>query len=244
MPTDNKFETVEHVVHSRGVNFWYGEGELRKQILFDVDFEIDRGEVVLLRGQSGSGKTTLLTLIGALRTLSAGSLNVLGQEMLNAKTSSQILVRRQIGFIFQSHNLIPHLSALDNVRLALELHPEVDAREGRKRATDLLQAVGLGERLHACPAKMSGGQKQRVAVARAMVGEPKLILADEPTSALDGKTGREVIELLLKLVRGKGVPLLMVTHDSRVFDVADRSIDMEDGRISTDNSTEVALHAH
>lgn len=223
----------EPVVRARGVNFWFGEGELRKQILFDVAFDVAPGEVVLLTGQSGSGKTTLLTLVGALRTLPDGSLRVLGCEMLHVNATERVGVRRRIGFIFQAHNLIPHLSALDNVRLALELYPEVGAVEGRKRAADLLDAVGVGERMHAVPANLSGGQKQRVAIARAMVNRPRLILADEPTSALDGKTGREVIDQLVRLTREQGVPLLMVTHDSRIFDVADRAIDLEDGRIAS-----------
>ena len=224
-------ELSDAVVRAHEVNYWYGEGELRKQILYDVTFAIDPGEVVLLTGQSGSGKTTLLTLIGALRTLPSGSLRVLGSELLQASSSVQIQTRRRIGFIFQAHNLIPYLSALDNVRLALELYPEISAREGRQRATELLVAVGLEHRLHAYPAKLSGGQKQRVAVARAMVHRPELILADEPTSALDSKTGREVIDKLVRLARDHNVPLLMVTHDSRIFDVADRSIDLEDGRV-------------
>lgn len=219
------------VVRARGVNFWFGEGDLRKQILFDVGFDMDPGEVVLLIGQSGSGKTTLLTLVGALRTLTDGSLHVLGCELLDADAATQVGVRKRIGFIFQAHNLIPHLSALDNVRLALELYPEVGQAEGRQRAADLLAAVGLGERLHAYPATLSGGQKQRVAIARAMVNRPSLILADEPTSALDGKTGREMIDRLVRLAREQGVPILMVTHDARIFDVADRILDMEDGRI-------------
>ncbi|MDX1944079.1 MAG: ATP-binding cassette domain-containing protein, partial [Pirellulaceae bacterium] len=180
----------ETVVSARGVNFWFGEGALRKQILFDVEFDIDPGEVVLLTGQSGSGKTTLLTLIGALRTLPDGSLRVFGQELRQAAARTRVLVRRRIGFIFQAHNLIPHLTALDNVRLALELHPEIGPAEGRRRAADLLGAVGIEPRMHAYPAELSGGQKQRVAIARAMVNRPSLILADEPTSALDGKTGR------------------------------------------------------
>ena len=128
--------------------------------------------------------------------------------------------------------MIPHLSAVDNVRLALELRPEVGPAEGRGRAADLLAAVGLVDRMHAYPAKLSGGQKQRVAVARALVGGPDLILADEPTSALDGKTGREVIDRLVELTRDRRVPLLMVTHDSRIFDVADRTVRMEDGKIA------------
>jgi putative ABC transport system ATP-binding protein len=222
------------IVSARGVNFWFGEGDLRKQILFGVGFDVGPGEVVLLTGESGSGKTTLLTLIGALRTLPEGSLRVLGQELRNADRATQVRVRRRIGFIFQAHNLIPHLSALDNVRLALELHPDVGPGEGRERAAELLDAIGVGHRMNAYPAALSGGQKQRVAFARALVGRPDLILADEPTSALDGKTGREVIERLVELARSRGVPVLMVTHDSRIFDVADRTIHMEDGRVALD----------
>jgi putative ABC transport system ATP-binding protein len=220
------------VIAAQGVNFWYGEGDLRKQILFDVDFTIDPGEVVILRGQSGSGKTTLLTLIGALRTVRSGSLRVLGEQLRDATRSTQVAIRRRVGFIFQAHNLIAHLSALDNVRLALELQPGITKAEGQERAARLLIAVGLEERMHAYPARLSGGQKQRVAIARALIGKPELILADEPTSALDGKTGREVIEKLVALTRESQTPLLMVTHDSRIFDVADSTIDMEDGRIT------------
>jgi putative ABC transport system ATP-binding protein len=229
------------VVRAHAVNFWFGEGDLRKQILFNIGFDINPGEVVLLTGQSGSGKTTLLTLIGALRTLTDGSLQVLGHELLHARVGTQVQVRRRIGFIFQAHNLIPHLSALDNVRLALELYPEIGPAEGRERAAELLSAVGVGERMHAIPARLSGGQKQRVAIARAMVNRPSLILADEPTSALDGKTGREVIERLVHLAREQRVPLLMVTHDSRIFDVADRSIDLEDGRLTNGRSPALAV---
>jgi putative ABC transport system ATP-binding protein len=229
------------VVSARGVNFWFGEKELKKQILFDVNFDINSGEVVLLRGQSGSGKTTLLTLIGALRTLHDGNLRVLNQEMLQAKTAQQVNVRRRIGFIFQSHNLIPHLNALDNVRLALELKPEIGPVEGRDRAKELLEAVGVGHRWDAFPAKLSGGQKQRVAVARALICNPELILADEPTSALDGKSGREVVEKLVGLARQKGVPVLMVTHDPRILDFADRSLDMEDGRLKLEGAKSMAV---
>lgn len=232
------------IVSARGVNFWFGEGELRKQILYDVTFDIRPGEVVLLRGQSGSGKTTLLTLIGALRTLPKGRLTVFGDELLKANVRAQVAVRRRIGFIFQAHNLIPHLSAFDNVRLALELRPEVGVTEGKERAAELLEAVGIAQRMTAYPAKLSGGQKQRVAIARSLVCGPELILADEPTSALDGKTGREVMEMLVQLARSKGVPLLVVTHDSRIFDLADRTIEMEDGRIVIDQPTARLAAAH
>lgn len=220
------------VIAARGINFAFGEGELRKQILFDLDLEIYSGEVTLLNGPSGCGKTTLLTLVSALRTLKEGSLTVFGQQLLEARKATQVSVRRQIGFIFQAHNLLPHLNAVDNVRMVLQLKPEVSRAEGIERAESLLEAVGLSERMHAYPAKLSGGQKQRVAIARAMVGHPRLILADEPTSALDGRTGREVVTLLIQLARQRGTPVLMVTHDPRIANVADRTILMEDGRIT------------
>ena len=227
---DNDADTS--VIAARGINFSFGEGELCKQILFDLDIEILPGEVTLLNGPSGCGKTTLLTLVSALRTLKGGSLKVFGQQLLNASKSIQVSVRRQIGFIFQAHNLLPHLNAVDNVRMVLDLQPGVSRAEGIERAETLLTAVGLAERMYAYPAKLSGGQKQRVAIARAMVGHPRLILADEPTSALDGKTGQEVVTLLIKLARERGTPVLMVTHDPRIANVADRTIFMEDGRIT------------
>ncbi len=233
MPESNQDVDRRAVVQARGVNFWFGDGELRRQILFDVEFAIQPGEVVLLTGESGSGKTTLLTLIGALRTLTDGSLTVLGQELLHADAPTQVTIRRRIGFIFQAHNLLPHLSALDNARLPLELSPEISREEGMERASALLTSVGVGHRMHAFPSRLSGGEKQRVAVARALIGHPVLILADEPTSALDSRTGREVIELLINLSRGRGVPILIVSHDARIFDLTDRAIHMEDGRIQS-----------
>lgn len=219
------------IVTARQVNFWFGEGDLRKQILFDLDLTIHAGEVALLNGPSGCGKTTLLTLLSALRTLQDGSLKIFGEELHRASASVQVSIRRRIGFIFQAHNLLPHLNAIDNVRLPLELQPEVSRHEGIDRAKGLLATVGLGDRANAYPARLSGGQKQRVAIARALVCQPELILADEPTSALDGNTGREVVELLVKLSRERGTPVLMVTHDPRVAHLADRTLIMEDGRI-------------
>ncbi|MBY0229117.1 MAG: ATP-binding cassette domain-containing protein [Gemmataceae bacterium] len=223
---------MDPVISARGVNFWFGEGELKKQILFGIDLDILPGEVVLLNGPSGSGKTTLLTLVAALRTLKDGRLRVLGHELLDAPKARQVEVRKRIGVEFQAHNLMPHLTALDNVRLLLELSPQLGPKEGRERASAMLAAVGLGEKLHSYPDKLSGGQRQRVAVARALVNSPSLILADEPTSALDGQSGREVVGLLEKLARERAVPVLMVTHDPRVAGVADRIIKMEDGRIA------------
>jgi len=220
------------VISARGLNFSYGQGELRKQILFDLNLEVQPGEVVLLTGPSGSGKTTLLTLIGALRTVREGELTVLGHELRDAPTSLRVVIRRQIGFIFQAHNLLDFLSARQNVELTYQLHHEMPKTELRKRTEHLFELVGLADRIDYPPAKLSIGQKQRVAVVRALAGWPQLVLADEPTASLDSKTGRDVVELLSRLAREQGCPILMVTHDNRVLDIADRKIHMEDGRIA------------
>lgn len=222
------------VVAAQGVNFAFGEGELRKQILFDIVLQIYPGEIVLLTGPSGSGKTTLLTLIGALRTLTEGELYVLGKALNHAPTSAQVQVRKSIGFIFQQHNLLGFLTALQNVELMFQLHPEVHLSEARERSAEILQRVGLQDRMHYPPAKLSGGQKQRVAVARALVTQPQLILADEPTAALDSQSGRDVVDLLQSLARDQQIPILMVTHDARVLDIADRVLAMEDGRLKAE----------
>lgn len=219
------------VVRARGVQFSFGKGDLRKQILFDIDLDLLPGEIVLLTGHSGSGKTTLLTLLGALRHVEAGELTVLGTPLHQAAAAEFVLVRRQIGFIFQQHNLLNFLTAQQNVELLFQLRPEVPTGEVRRRSTALLERVGLQERLQYHPARLSGGQKQRVAIARALALEPRLILADEPTAALDSQSGREVVVLLQELARQQGCPILMVTHDNRVLDIADRVIHMEDGRI-------------
>ncbi|MGH7804271.1 MAG: ATP-binding cassette domain-containing protein, partial [Candidatus Binatia bacterium] len=217
--------TVERVSH------FFGAGGLRKQILFDVSLEIRRGEIVILTGPSGSGKTTLLTLIGALRSTQEGSLGVLGRELCGASERDLVAVRKRTGYIFQAHNLLDSLTALQNVRMALALHPELGEKELRRRAEESLHAVGLGEHLHHHPDRLSGGQKQRVAVARALCGSPELVLADEPTASLDRASGREVVELLQDLARRNGSTVLMVTHDNRVLDIADRIVHLEDGRL-------------
>ena len=165
------------------------------------------------------------------RSAQTGSVRVLGRELRGAARDQLAQARREIGYIFQAHNLLGSLTARQNVQMAAELRPELSPAEVRLRAEEMLRRVGLGERLDYFPAKLSGGQKQRVAIARALVGEPKLVLADEPTAALDSRTGRDVVEILQALAREQGVPILMVTHDSRVLDIANRVIEMEDGRI-------------
>ena len=219
------------IVIAQDLNFHFAEGALRRQILFDVNLQVHAGEIVILTGPSGSGKTTLLTLIGALRTLREGSLQVLNAELLNASEETRVLVRRQIGFIFQAHNLLNFLSAGQNVRMALELHDYRSAHEIKQRIYDALETVGLAEKINHYPDNLSGGQKQRVAIARALVAEPSLLLADEPTAALDSKSGRDVVSLIQRLCKEKGCAVILVTHDNRILDIADRIICLEDGRI-------------
>ncbi len=228
---------LEPVICGEGINFAFGQGELRKQILFDVDIRIQPGEIVLLTGPSGSGKTTLLTLIAGLRTLQEGKLNVLGHSLYNASQRDLLALRRKIGFIFQAHNLLPYLTALQNVQVMFDLQPDVSPHEGRERAVEMLKVVGLGERMNYPVSRLSGGQKQRVAIARALVGGPQIVLADEPTAALDGTSGREVVNLLQGLAREQNRPILMVTHDARVLDIADRIIEMQDGRLISASET-------
>ncbi|NDG49699.1 MAG: ATP-binding cassette domain-containing protein [Rhodospirillales bacterium] len=224
-------------VELHNLTFAYGEGDLRRIVLREVDLRIEAGEIVLLTGPSGSGKTTLLTLIGALRAMQQGQARVLGQELAAARESQRVALRSRIGFIFQSHNLLGFLTARQNVAMALELQGGFTEAERLARAADMLSAVGLADHVDKLPAKLSGGQRQRVAVARALVGQPGLILADEPTAALDRVSGQEVVHLLRDLARRQGTPILLVTHDPRILDIADRIVAMEDGRITQPSSS-------
>lgn len=227
-----------------GLNHSYGKGELKKQILFDVGVEIQEGEIVIVTGPSGSGKTTMLTLVGALRSAQEGSVKILGEELLNAKPRTLEKVRRQIGFIFQQHNLLGALSALQNVELGIRASGRFPRSEHRKRAMDLLGAVGLGERIHHKPEQLSGGQRQRVAIARALVSEPSMLLADEPTASLDKESGREVVERMKVLAKEHGTTILLVTHDNRILDIADRIVHLEDGCLTTFTDAVIANNKH
>jgi putative ABC transport system ATP-binding protein len=222
---------VEPAVVLEQLCHWYGTGGNRRQVLQGVDLSIAPGEVVLLTGPSGCGKTTLLTLVGALRQVQQGSVRVLGQELRGSGRAERQRLRRSIGMIFQGHNLLRCLTAEQNVQMGADLLPGLSYRARRAMAREWLRAVGLEDHLNQLPHDLSGGQKQRVAIARALAARPKLLLADEPTAALDSRTGREVVELLRGLARDQGCAVLMVTHDPRILDVADRLVQMEDGRL-------------
>jgi putative ABC transport system ATP-binding protein len=225
--------SIAPIIESIGLSHHFGTGELRKQILFEVNVSVQAGEIVIMTGPSGSGKTTLLTLLGGLRAVQDGDLRVLGSQLRHARPRELEALRRQIGFIFQAHNLLPALTAQENVEMALAHQPGWTAKAARARAAEMLSAVGLDQRMHHLPRALSGGQRQRVAIARALAANPRLILADEPTAALDKKSGREVVELLRTLAKQQGIPILIVTHDSRILDVADRLVSLEEGRLST-----------
>ncbi|MBD2576334.1 DevA family ABC transporter ATP-binding protein [Oscillatoria sp. FACHB-1406] len=226
---------TEKVVEISNLDFAYGHGNLRKQILFDINLTLEAGEVSIMKGPSGSGKTTLLTLMGALRSPQSGSLKVLGQELVGANKSKLVQVRRNIGYIFQAHNLLRSLTARQNVQMSIELQNGISAATAKRKAIEILEAVGLGERIEYYTDQLSGGQKQRVAIARALVSHPKMVLADEPTAALDSKSGRAVVELMRQLAKEQGCTILLVTHDNRILDVADRLLHMEDGYLSQES---------
>ncbi|MBE9108745.1 ATP-binding cassette domain-containing protein [Nodosilinea sp. LEGE 07298] len=233
---------TEASIQVRNLNYFFGKGDLRKQVLYDISLDLHPGQIVIMTGPSGSGKTTLLTLIGALRSATDGSLRVLGQELVGMGSRQLVELRRNIGFIFQAHNLFESLTAAQNVEMAVELTGNF--RGKRQQAVDILSQLGLAERANYKPAALSGGQKQRVAIARALVNQPQLILADEPTAALDKQSGRDVVTLMQHLANEKGCTILMVTHDNRILDVADRIINLVDGRLESDESPQQFVDSH
>lgn len=221
------------VIAATHLNHYFGEGDLRKQALFDISLSIHAGEIVIMTGPSGSGKTTLLTLMGGLRSAQEGSLKILGQEICGANKQQLMHLRRKIGYIFQAHNLLTYLTAKQNVRMSLELHDQkYESQDINRIATEMLNVVGLGQRIDYYADSLSGGQKQRVAIARALVSHPQIVLADEPTAALDKKSGRDVVEIMQRLAKEQGCTILLVTHDNRILDIADRIVYMEDGRLA------------
>jgi putative ABC transport system ATP-binding protein len=220
------------LVQARDVRHAFGEGTLRKEVLHGISCDIQSREILIIAGPSGSGKTTFLTIIGALRALQTGSVKLLGRELRGATHEELVKARRDIGFIFQQHNLLPAFTARENVQVALAVVPSLSWLECKTRAMELLSAVGMSEHAHKLPAQLSGGQRQRVGIARALVRQPRIILADEPTASLDGVTGREIVELLQSLAREQYCALVVITHDQRVLSIADRLLHLEDGVLS------------
>lgn len=221
----------EAIVEVRGLNHWFGSGDVRKQALFNVNLTLKRGSFTVLMGPSGSGKTTVLTLVGCLRAVQDGSVRLLESELNGASQSQLVSLRRRLGFIFQAHNLHESLTALQNVMMGLQVHGEVADSMAQRAAKHALGLVGLSDRITYLPANLSGGQKQRVAVARALVSSPALVLADEPTAALDKDSAADVVDLLKRMGEVRGTTTLLVTHDNRILDRADRILTLEDGRI-------------
>jgi putative ABC transport system ATP-binding protein len=216
------------------VSYFYGRAPIRRQVLYGVDAEIREGEIVILTGPSGSGKTTLITLIGALRSAQEGSVRIFGDELLRAPERRLVAARKRIGFVFQQHNLLDALTVGQNVQMALQLgEGGPRGKAARARIEQVLGEVGLAEHVDKYPRQLSGGQKQRAGIARALVNEPRLILADEPTASLDKESGRNVVSLLQRLSRQQGATVVLVTHDNRILDVADRLLHLEDGRMQS-----------
>ena len=224
----------EFPINVAGLNHWFGTGEARKQAIFDVDLKVARGSLTVLMGPSGSGKTTVLTLMGCLRDLQDGSINLLGHELMGAGNALNEALRRRLGFIFQAHNLHGSLTAMQNVQMGLQVHRLNDPKAEREAARHALSLLGLADRMDYLPANLSGGQKQRVAAARALVGNPDIVFADEPTAALDKESGLNVVAMLKKLGQKRGTTTVMVTHDNRILELADRIVTLEDGRIVSD----------
>jgi putative ABC transport system ATP-binding protein len=223
-----------HPINVRGLNHWFGTGEARKQAIFDVDLKVARGSLTVLMGPSGSGKTTVLTLMGCLRDLQDGSITLLGHELMGAGNALNEALRRRLGFIFQAHNLHGSLTAMQNVQMGLQVHHLNDPEAEQQAARHALSLVGLGDRMDYLPGNLSGGQKQRVAVARALVGNPDIVFADEPTAALDKESGLNVVAMLKRLGERRGTTTVMVTHDNRILELANRIVTLEDGRIVSD----------
>lgn len=217
-----------------GLNHWFGAGEARKQAVFDINLTVAKGSLTVLMGPSGSGKTTVLTLMGCLRDIQDGSVDLLDTQLNGATEDQMVATRRKLGFIFQAHNLHESLTAEQNVLMGLQVHGRGDDKQQKLATKHMLGLVGLADRTDYLPSNLSGGQKQRVAVARALVSNPEIIFADEPTAALDKDSGFTVVQMLKNLGEARGTTTVMVTHDNRILEMADRIITLEDGRIVKD----------
>jgi len=225
------------VLEAIDIGKFLGVGTVRYQALDAVNLAIAGGELTLLMGPSGSGKTTLLSILGCMLTPSSGSVSVHGHSTTGKKPEQLARIRReQIGFVFQSYHLFPTLTVIDNVRIALDIRGE-SSKQSTKKATEMLAIVGLSNKAGSYPRELSGGEQQRVAIARAIVGDPSVVLADEPTAALDAENGHAVMSVLAQIAKNPARGVLVVTHDPRIVEFADRIVSIEDGRIISDSRT-------
>ena len=233
VPTTPATASAETILQVEGVTKRFGSGSATIDAVNGIDLNVGRGEILLVMGPSGSGKTTLLTIIGGILKPTSGRVCINGTDITTMKESQLTQIRQnQVGFVFQSFNLIESLNALENVEVALNF-AGIIGRQAKKRATDLLTDLGLGERLHFKSGDLSGGERQRVSIARAISNNPSLILADEPTANLDSKHGREVVSLLRDLAKQQDRCVVIVSHDPRIVDVADQVRWLEDGRFTS-----------
>lgn len=223
---------METVISVRNLLKIYKSGTISIPVIKEVNLNVNKGEVILLMGPSGSGKTTLLSIMGCVLKPTSGSVQIRNQEVVGLHDKEIARIRlNHFGFVFQSFNLFPALTAGENLELALDLKG-VRGQKAKHKGIDLLEQVGLGDKYNTLPADLSGGEKQRVAIARAIVGNPDIILADEPTAALDSYNGRTVIKMLCDLAHQQQRAVVIVTHDNRILEFADRIIHIEDGKIS------------
>ena len=219
------------VISVKNLRHSYREGDGVKEVLHGINLEFGEGEIVIIMGPSGSGKSTLLKLIGAQLTLQSGDVVICGKSLKGASKSELMKMRREMGFIFQSHHLLDSITALQNVQLPMAFDPSATGESSKKRALEVLGTVGIASHAGKHPKHLSGGQRQRVAIARALVRKPKIVLADEPTASLDQHSGREVVEIIRKMAKDIGVTVVLVTHDNRILDIADRIISLVDGKL-------------
>lgn len=223
--------TPQSLVRARGISKTFGEGDTQVPALKGVNLDVAMGEILLLVGPSGSGKTTLLSVIAGILETDQGELTILDQSIPEMSASAKTVFRRaHLGFVFQQFNLLPTLTATENAAVPLLIRG-VKKHQALKRAGKTLNQLGMGQRARALPSKLSGGEQQRVAIARALVGEPRLLLCDEPTASLDAETGHKVMEQMRQVGKRPDRAMIIVTHDSRIFEFGDRIVHMDDGQI-------------
>ncbi len=234
------------LIKLREIRRTFHVGEISVHVLRGISLEIARGDYVALTGASGSGKTTLMNLLGCLDRPTSGEYWLDGQEVSALSSDRRAMIRnRKIGFVFQSFNLLPRTTALEQVTMPLAYTASgLSEREAKKRATELMAMVGLGERLDHTPSQLSGGQQQRVAIARALINRPPLLFADEPTGNLDSRTTAEILEMFDRLNRAEGITILLVTHDPNVATHARRNIRLKDGMVESDTVREGPAPTH